>query len=601
MKEDQKQQQPAQPYAASKYFKLINLAIYTAAIIAVFLLSHFNILQKIELVALDLQFKLRGSRPGSTDIVMVDMDEGSINQIGRWPWSREWHASLVNTMAEYGDKITAFDIFFSEPNPLIDFFLIEATRTAKNVVFALAFEYNDTGLTEITREEEDVLDLFTIGESQITGDKTGIPRLSSPITPLPELYKWAKTAGHVITIPDPDGSIRQAPMVIECQDKYYLHFSLENALAFLGLDNDGVTVVLGKYIDLGNGTRIPIDKKGFTIIDWAARWGKAFKHISYWQIIASHQQALKNEQTMVPLQQLKDKLCIIGLTATGLIDIKPIPLSPAYPIVGLHANIINSVLENKFIKRGSNFLNLFLVMILCIPICALVPRFRPLNGTVFTLTLILSYLVISHLIFRLAGLWINVIYPLTGIALSFAMVIIHTEIANAIERTRLFHLAVEDGLTKLFVVRHFKEILDQEISKANRYKRPLSILMSDIDHFKRFNDTYGHQAGDFVLKEVAAIFRSNCRDTDIPGRYGGEEFIILLPETDRDGAVEFSERLRAQIEARVFEYNDIKLNVNISIGVAQLDNEPSGGNLIKRADEALYVAKETGRNKVCFS
>ena len=601
MKDSQKQQQTAQPYAASKYFKLINLAIYIAVIFAVFLLSHFHILQKIELVTLDLQFKLRGSRPGSPDIVMVDMNEGSINQIGRWPWSREWHASLVTTLAEYGNKISAFDVFFSEPNPLIDFFLIEATRIAQNVVFALAFEYRAAGTAETTEEEEDVLNRFTINESQITGDKSQIPQLSVPISPLPELYKWAKTAGHVITIPDPDGSIRRAPLIIECQGKYYLHFSLESALAYLGLNNDQVTVILGKYVDLGNGTRIPIDKKGFTIIDWAARWGQAFEHIPYWQIIASHQQALKNEQPLVPLQQLKDKLCMIGLTATGLIDIKPMPLSPAYPIVGLHANIIDSILQDKFIKQGSDILNMFLVIILCIPICVLVPRLRPLNGAIFALILILSYLIIAHLVFRFAGWWINIIYPLTGITLSFAMIIIHTEVASAIEKTRLFHLAVEDGLTKLFVVRHFKEILDQEISKANRYKRPLSILMSDIDHFKRFNDTYGHQAGDYVLKEVANIFKSSCRDTDVPGRYGGEEFIILLPETARDGAVEFAERLRVQVENRVFEYNNIKLNVAISIGVSQLDNDTSGGSIIKRADEALYVAKETGRNKVCFS
>ena len=207
----------------------------------------------------------------------------------------------------------------------------------------------------------------------------------------------------------------------------------------------------------------------------------------------------------------------------------------------------------------------------------------------------------AFLLFKFFGLWLNVIYPVVTILFSSVAITVHTEIANALERVKLYNLAVEDGLTKLFVVRHFKDLLSREIEQTKSSNKPLSIILSDIDHFKHINDTYGHLAGDFILREVANMFKSSCRESDIAGRYGGEEFIILLQDTNRDGAVEFAERLRKLIEGLTFEYNNINLKITISFGVAEFKNDKSPEELIKRSDEALYVAKETGRNKVCFS
>lgn len=590
---------PAIPYLASRFFKLANLTISLIVVAIIFMAFEFKWLDKIELFTLDLRYKLRGSRRGSPEIVHIDIDEASISHIGRWPWSREWHASLITILSEYKTRITTFDIFFSEPTPLTDFFLVEATRLAKNVVYALAFEFSAEDTT-ISPVQAELLSRFIISESQIIGNKKNIPRLARPIHPLPELYSTARTAGHVITIPDPDGAIRRAPSVIECQGNYYLHFSLEIALSYLGIDGKDVKIVLGKYIDLGADTKIPIDEHGFMIVNWAGQWQKGFRHYPFWEILASYQKVSKREKPLIPLEDFRDKICIIGLTATGLIDIKPIPLQPAYPIVGMHANIIDMILQKKFIREIKPPVNLIIIILLTILITVTIPRFKPIGGAVFTLGIILSYLASVYLIFRFIGLWINVIYPVSSVSITFIAVMIHSEIANAVERTRLFHLAVEDGLTKLYVVRHFKELLEQEISKAKRYSRPLSLIISDIDHFKRVNDTYGHLSGDFILREVANIFKSSCREADIPGRYGGEEFVILLPETNRDGAVEFAERLRKLVEGLTLEYNNIKFNITISFGVAELRDDPASADFIKRADEALYVAKETGRNKVCF-
>lgn len=614
------------PYAATKLFGIINLAICLVVVGLIYILFQFNLLNKFELITLDIRYKLRGIRKPLPDIVHIDMDESSISHIGRWPWSREWHAGLITALSGYqkqeqggteavtdetgtapekaqkdkkGSKVIAFDIFFSEPSPLIDFFLVESTRLARNVVYAMAFELQN-GTTDIPNEQEEILSRFKLSETQIIGNKNEILHLAKPMPLLPELYKEAFDAGHVIILPDTDGSVRRAPTLIECRGSYYLHFGIEIALAYLGIDQRNIKVILGKYVDIGQGTKIPIDKKGFMLINWAAPWGLGFKHYPFWEVVASYQQILKGEKPIIPLEEFKDKICLIGLTAIGLIDIKPIPFQTSYPMAGLHANIVDMILQKKFIREIAPPINLLIVLLLTLPIGKIIPKLKPISGAGVTLGIIIAYSVVCYLFFSLMGIWINAIYPLASVAFSFVAVTLHTELANALERMRLFHLAVEDGLTKLFVVRHFKEVLDQQMAIAKRENRQLSMLISDIDHFKKFNDTYGHQAGDFVLKEVANIFKTSCRQFDLAARYGGEEFVIMLPDTNRDSAIEFAERLRKSIEQIVFEYNNIKLSVTISIGVAEYRGDHSITEFIKRSDEALYVAKETGRNKVCF-
>lgn len=174
--------------------------------------------------------------------------------------------------------------------------------------------------------------------------------------------------------------------------------------------------------------------------------------------------------------------------------------------------------------------------------------------------------------------------------------------AMALQNARLFRLAITDGLTELFMRRHFLNRLEEEIKRARRYKSRFSVLFMDVDHFKKFNDTYGHQQGDLVLKYFAQNIRDCMRtDIDIPARYGGEEFIVLLPETDCDGALLAAERLRRQVEEFEFPYDKgAPLHVTTSIGISTYpDHGQDGLELIRKADTALYQAKETGRNKVC--
>ena len=177
---------------------------------------------------------------------------------------------------------------------------------------------------------------------------------------------------------------------------------------------------------------------------------------------------------------------------------------------------------------------------------------------------------------------------------------IASQIGVAISNANLYNMAITDGMTKLYLHRYFKTRLEEELSRSKRYKNKFSFLMTDIDHFKNFNDTYGHQVGDDVLKLVANIVKESVRQSDIPARYGGEEFAVILPETLKEGALATAEHIRKKIANYPFEVNGESVKITISIGISIFNGdrkELTMDELIKEADDALYFAKENGRNK----
>ena len=160
-------------------------------------------------------------------------------------------------------------------------------------------------------------------------------------------------------------------------------------------------------------------------------------------------------------------------------------------------------------------------------------------------------------------------------------------------------LATTDGLTLLFNHRTFQENLHREIIRAHRYQHPLSLLLLDIDHFKKFNDTYGHQIGDLVLQEVANCLRKVVREHDIAARYGGEEFVVIIPETASVPAASIADRIRKTIETHAVFVEGTELHVSVSIGCATIpEHAGTQAELIEKADKAMYVSKKNGRNQV---
>jgi two-component system, cell cycle response regulator len=164
----------------------------------------------------------------------------------------------------------------------------------------------------------------------------------------------------------------------------------------------------------------------------------------------------------------------------------------------------------------------------------------------------------------------------------------------------IYRLTTVDGLTQIYNRRYFEETLERELARCNRYSRALSLVLIDIDHFKNVNDSFGHLAGDHILKSLASTIKTRIRREDILSRYGGEEFSLLLPEVDLPGAATLAEKTRKVIEKHKFEFDRQHIPVTVSLGVATIDGTQSDAqDLIRAADTKLYEAKSAGRNRVC--
>ncbi len=216
-------------------------------------------------------------------------------------------------------------------------------------------------------------------------------------------------------------------------------------------------------------------------------------------------------------------------------------------------------------------------------------NYRPITGTAEYMYQNISVFPITSTKGEVDNICI-IVYDVTDIATGSKAL----EAANQ----QLEYLSRTDRLTGLNNRGYWQERQEQEFARFQRYKRPSTLLIFDIDHFKKVNDTYGHQAGDEVIRKCASTLLGNARDIDVCGRYGGEEFVVLLENTNSDGALIFAERLRQSIEALVVPHTQHRIKFTVSLGLCQLDeNVKSPQHWLELADQGLYQSKENGRNQ----
>lgn len=542
---------------------------------AVFFLFQLDALKRFEFVTYDYRQILKGPRAVDPGIVVIEISDDSVAKIGRWPWDRDWHATLIKVLSEAGAKAVVFDVIFSEASdPQKDTVLAQSIAESKNVYLA---EILDQGV-----------------------------KPPGFLTSLPIFTQNVKGTGHINLEPDVDGVMRRVPMMVETEGKRVPQLSLSIFLAEHGIKESDLFFKddqLKIPFPDGKTLAVPLDRKGHFIINWAGRWKDTFKHYSYIDVITSYISNQNGTKSTIPAGAFKDKVCFIGTSAAGLYDIRPTPLEPAYPAVGVHLNVYQNLLDRKFIRAFSprqNLLALLLIMLALLRIIKVESHFR---SALWALALMSGFIAVAISAFVFFDLWINVIYPLIFIFFAYFFVTLYNQLSITIEKAQLFKLATRDSLSGLFNIGHFKLLLKAEIMTIQlRREKKLSIIMSDVDNFKSTNDTYGHVTGDVVLRDVAKAFQANSRALDVPARYGGEEFILMLPGANAEEAAKVANKIREAVAAKVFFHEKGDFQKTISFGVTRVSPEDSDIEvLVARADRALYEAKHTGKNKVVIA
>jgi len=548
---------------------VINLGFSCFIALIILFSANIGVLKQLKLAALDFCFNLRGPLPAKPNIIIIEVTDDDITKVGRWPWDRTWHAAMTQSLKGLGAKFVYFDIIFSEPSPPEkDKIFEEAMRLGQNVYLPFAFQSKSL----------DINDAFL---------------------PLKDFSSVMKGTGAINIYPDSDGIFRRIPLVFKASDgKIYPHIALQIALDYSGKK---IKEINSRYIVVsnnGDAIKIPLIEKNTFLINWLDKWQNTFKHYSYLDVIAKYKDYLDKEVPEKDIQDFKDSICLVAVTAIGLYDIKPIPLQPEYPGIGISATTINNLINRTYIHTPPQWLSILLLFLLTLLPGFLIFGEKPLRENLVIILIGVSFTAICFFLFEF-GFYLDMAAPLFGLFMNTLVVGVYNFVRISIERQNFFKMAVTDGLTGLYNIRYFKMLIDTEImlSQPDPTKK-FAIAMSDVDHFKHFNDTYGHQVGDIVLKEVANALKSTVRASDVVSRYGGEEMIVLLRGANFKDAMAIGDKLRKSIENAVVKDEKGTYKVTASFGISTYRQGDTVDSIIKRADDALYKSKEAGRNCV---
>ncbi len=529
------------------------------------------------------------------DIVFLAIDDASLEMLwdkyGEWPIPRNVYADMINHIESQKPQAVIFDLMFIKSMRTTgeaDNALINAMNSYDNIYTGMTFDNQPTDVRlPVELPERLKLNLVNNSDVKIKYSYTNC----RPI--LKELINGKVNIGSTNAQRNSDGIIRAFSPIINYKEDYYPLLSFGAASKYVSSEVKNFTIDKDRNLLVGD-TRIPLTKDGEAILNW---YGKSGTHTVYPMF-----KLVKEMEANVHSLDFKDKVIIIGTSAMSLQDNKSVPVQEGvYPGAEVHATFFNNVLDNNFIKQTSTGVNM-LILLGVVAIVGLIVMYSA--STVFsvlsTILFMIAYLLVSYYLMSGANLWIPVVLPTIAIMIAFALSYLAKYLIKSRDFEYQYKLATVDGLTELYNHRYFQDALRNQIETSRRYGQPFSLIIIDIDFFKKFNDTYGHQAGDAVLKQVAQTLKKNSRTTDFVCRYGGEEMSIILPNTANQEAVNNANRLCKAIAERPFQLNATETgNVTISLGVSTFpDNAQTAQELIEYADKGLYYAKEHGRNQV---
>ena len=535
------------------------------------------------------------------DIVVLAVDDASLESLwekyGEWPIPRNVYADLINYLELQKPQSIIFDLMFIKSiraTADADKYLADTMNKYNNIYTGMNLDDQPSSL-RLPIDLPDRLALNIENDSNVDFSQKSYKNCR-PI--MSSLIDGKVNIGMTNVQRASDGILREITPIMMYKDNYYPYLSFKAGADYIEQKNAKDFVIDANSNLKVFDTKIPLTKDGNAILNW---YGPSGTHtiIPMYEVINAMTGTNKSFNTKF---DFKDKVIIIGTTATALQDNKSVPIQNIiYPGVEVHATFFNNMLDNNFIRKTDAFTDIIIITSVIAIVGAIVMlSTSTLFASLSTILFGIAYLFISYYLMELYNLWIPVVMPVISIMAAFALSFLAKYLLKARDFEYQYKLATIDGLTELYNHRYFQDTLRKQIDIARRYNQAFSLFIIDIDFFKKFNDTYGHQAGDAVLRQGAKILKNNSRATDYVCRYGGEEMTIILPNTSAEDALFNANRICKAVADTPFHLTPVdKVNVTISLGVSTFpDNAQTPQDLIEWADKGLYYAKEHGRNQV---
>ncbi len=587
------------------YFMLMAITVLSLWFIIKFV-DQNNFFEVMEHKTLDLRYNLtNGKIKHNSDIIILAIDDASLetlqNDYGIWPLTRDIYAKAINYLEKDNVDSIIFDLMFvgyQKNNKKQDIELAKTISSNDNVFTAMNFTNTQTkkppklpdGLKLNTKLQSKKYDFsnYEFDDCQLI---------------LPEIISSTDNIGFTNIVRSKDGIIRKVPLVLKYQGDFYPYLGFKAALAYINKHEKAgiksLTFAENNTLKIGQRT-ISVNNDGTMILNWYGPQ-KTFEYISFGDVIRSYENQKQGMAPVLPKGTFKNKIVFVGMTATSMFDIKSVPLSSIYPGVEVQATTLNNILDASSVKPINKKIDILTCIILSIITGILVLRIRSVLGSLLAVLLTtIFYIVFAGILFQKYFIWIGLVNEIITVALSIIIMYIYKYLLKSRDFDHTYKLATTDGLTALYNHRYFQDSLADLIKKSEKQPQPFSLLIVDIDFFKKFNDTYGHQAGDEVLRKTADLLKKSVKSSDVVARYGGEEMVIILKKTNKNEAIIAAERICRTVAAKTYVLGEgVETNVTISLGVATYPEDGiSPQELIEFADKGLYHAKQSGRNRV---
>lgn len=490
----------------------ITVFVVLIAVFAFFIDPPF--IRFMELKSLDLRLVSRGKLPTTGVIAIAAIDEKSLGEIGRWPWSRTVIAKLVEKLKSDGARVIAFDIVFSEPeekpslkflqelsgelgvgdrlNRILkvkrdylssDMILAKAIERAGNVTAGYFFYTTAREVAHLKPEEIErgrhliSNSRYPMVQSKGNVDERNLIHAYAAIPNIEEISEVAINSGYFNAYPDLDGVIRWSPLVVKFGDGYYYSLAMAALLQFAGMPIAGVRLAeFGVESIMVENVSIPVDESGRILINYRGP-AKTFPHYSITDILHDR----------LPPGTFRDKIVIVGATATGIYDLRVTPYSSVYPGVEIHANVIDNILVGDFLRRTNFtiFIDMCSIVVLGLVVGLTIPRLRAFASVIVTLVFLAGFIAVNTFLFAKYRMWLNVVYPVATIVIIYTSITVYRYVTEEMEKKKI-RSAFQYYLTPAVI----NEILqDPSKLKLGGDKKELTVMFSDVRGFTTISES----------------------------------------------------------------------------------------------------------------